>query len=227
MEERNETVNWANSLSRQCSSVLFFSPYSPYSRGFLVCPIVPSLAHTLAPRRWGRFISYLLNFIKHPGRQHGRIFHFLVSKGIAQKGRVSWKMENARRWLRRAALSSGSPFFLRLSRRSSIHLPRYTYWSLFFLRRPFSERELGVTNQPTCFTFKSFCRAAISNRVHRMACVRVYSLRLAARDVQLSTGDAGQCFFRTEISRAGPSEVVPGWRQHRDSEVWRRDTGFI
>lgn len=106
-KERNETVNWANSLSRQCSSVLFFSSYSPCSRGFLVCPIVPSHTHS-RPRRRGRFISYLLNFIKHPGRQHGRIFHFLVSKGTAQRRRVPRKMENARRWLRRATLSSFS-----------------------------------------------------------------------------------------------------------------------
>lgn len=126
MEERNETVNWANSLSRQCSSVLFFSPYSLFSRGFLICPIVPSFAHTLAPRRRGRFISYLLNFIKHPGRQHGRIFHFLVSKGTAQKGRVSWKMENARRRLRRATLSSRFPFFLRFSR-SFLYSPAPVY----------------------------------------------------------------------------------------------------
>lgn len=40
MEERNEN----GELGQQPISVLFFSP-CPYFRGFLVCSIVPSLAH--------------------------------------------------------------------------------------------------------------------------------------------------------------------------------------
>lgn len=85
------TANWANSLSQRHNLALFFSPYSLYPRGSLVRPIVPSFTHILplSHERRSRFISYLLNFIKHPGRQHGCIFHFLISTGIVQKGSVA------------------------------------------------------------------------------------------------------------------------------------------
>lgn len=111
------TVNWANSLSRRHNLALFFSPYSPYYRSSLVHPIVPSFTHILllSRARCGRFISYLLNFIKHPGRQHGCIFHFLVSAGIVQKGSV---VENGERGDRGVTMSGHSrclSFFLRRS----------------------------------------------------------------------------------------------------------------
>lgn len=79
------TANWANSLSRRRSFLLFLSHFLLSSGGFPVRPIVPSFSlvcprtylhthihtfstHALATAR-GRFISYLLNFIKHSGRQ--------------------------------------------------------------------------------------------------------------------------------------------------------------
>lgn len=161
---------------------LFFSPYSPYYRSSLVHPIVPSFTHILllSRARCGRFISYLLNFIKHPGRQHGCIFHFLVSAGIVQKGSV---VENGERGDRGVTMSGHSrclSFFLRPFSRSSfpchlpVHLYQRTCGSPLFLSLPASQRELGVTIQSSCFTFKSSCRAAISNHVRGMACVHVH-----------------------------------------------------
>lgn len=46
--------------------------------------------------------------------------------------------------------------------------------SSLFLSLPASQRELGVTIQSTCFTFKSSRRAAISNRASGMACIHVH-----------------------------------------------------
>jgi len=57
-----------------------------------------------------------------------------------------------------------------------------------------SQRELDVTIQSTCFTFKSSCRAAISNHARGTPCVYVHHdySRSTAQPFQ----DAGQCSFR-------------------------------
>lgn len=55
-----------------------------------------------------------------------------------------------------------------------IFLYQRTCGSPLFLSLPASQRELGVTIQSSCFTFKSSCRAAISNHVRGMACVHVH-----------------------------------------------------
>lgn len=169
------TANWANSLSRRHNLALFFSPYSLYSRGSLVRPIVPSFTHILplSHERWGRFISYLLNFIKHPGRQHGCIFHFLISTGIARKGSVA---ENGERGGSKGGggemttsdhshvfPSSSVVLLFLVSLSPSLSsfyspVPACTRVRLF-LSSSASQRELGVTIQSTCFTFKSSCRA--------------------------------------------------------------------
>lgn len=114
MEERNETVNWANSLSRQCTSMLFFSPYSLYTLAVFSFVLSFHLSHAYSrSRRRGRFISYLLNFIKHPGRQHGRIFHFLVSKGAEGASVVENGERGEDDYV--GPLSRRSSFFLRSS----------------------------------------------------------------------------------------------------------------
>lgn len=124
---RNETIaNWANSLSQRYSITWRCSfrpqPYSPYSHSSLVRSIVPSFTHIplLSHERRGRFISYLLNFIKHPGRQHGCIFHFLVSAGIVQKENVAENGERGGRGMTTSGHSRSLSFFLRSS---SLFLP--------------------------------------------------------------------------------------------------------
>jgi len=125
-------VNWANSLSRRHNLALFFSPYSPYSRSSLVRLIVPSFTHILllSRERRGRFISYLLNFIKHPGRQHGCIFHFLVSAGIVQKRSVEANRERGREeddYVGPLVFPSSSIVFSFFVSPSPCHLPVHLY----------------------------------------------------------------------------------------------------
>lgn len=101
------TANWANSLSRQHNLALFFSPYSLYSRGSLVYPIVSSFTRILPPPflSFSLFLSQTMGqihfvFIKFhkasPSRQHRCIFHFLVSTGTVQKGSVMENGEHGR-----------------------------------------------------------------------------------------------------------------------------------
>lgn len=164
------TANWANSLSQRHNLALFFSPHSLYSRGSLVRLIVPSFTHILplSHERWGRFISYLLNFIKHPSRQHSCIFHFLVSTGIVQKGSVAENGETRERegkegWLRPTIRSMS--FLLPLSFSYSMFLFLPVIF-LFICTRGFVSllrclhRSVRCHHPvSTCFTFKSSCRA--------------------------------------------------------------------
>lgn len=89
-------------------------------------------------------------------------------------------MENAGEgWLPRATRDVFLSFSVALSFLVSLflpyHLPIHLYTRIsLFLSLPASQRELGVTIQSTCFTFKSSCRAAISNRARGMACVHVH-----------------------------------------------------
>lgn len=153
MEERNETVNWANSLSRQCSSVLFFSPYSGSLSRFSRLPY-RSISHTHSwPRRRGRIHFVFIKFHKASRQTTRPYFPFSRLEGRRRGGECRGKWRTRGDDYVGATLSSFSYSPVRIR-------------SLFFSRGPFPERELGVTNQPTCFTFKSSC-LAISNRVHR------------------------------------------------------------
>lgn len=109
-------------------------------------------------------------------------------------------MENARRWLRRATLSSFSYSPVRIR-------------SLFFSRRPFPERELGVTNQPTCFTFKSSC-PAISNRVHRNGVCTHYDSLLEMynfpREMPVSASSVSRDLGPASRGRSG-MKAAPAW----------------
>lgn len=158
-----------------------------------------------------------------------------------QKGRVSRKMENAGRWLRRATLivflsfSIFSLFLCVPHPPPSLSLSRFFCVILLFtctgicIGASFSfvacsERELGVTIQSTCFTFKSSCRVAISNRTYGTACVHIHYDY--SEHPRLSTGRfparcAGQCFFRAEIP-VSPRDRFGMKSARRDSEVPRK-----
>lgn len=209
-----KAAKWANSLSRWHNLALFFSPSTRYI--LVRLPRLPyrSILHTHSPslsRTVGQIHFVFIKFHK-ASRQTTRLyFPFSRPTGIAQKGSVA---ENGERGVRgegddyhvRPLVFS---FFLRRSLIPVIFL--VTYISVgasvcLFLSLPASQRELGVTIQSTCFTFKSpLAVPAISDR--RMArarhCVCVY-VHHATQDLQLSTEGPARC--RPALLPVGPPQ---------------------